>query len=119
MHHTVPPTFTDSSSDKVVSSDSTTFSCVVKGYPQPTIVWYHNDVNTVNSPNKYTVQESVSDEAPFIVASTLEIINLSSHDSGNVTCVAMVTTFEGESYVEQKTSQLSVLGELVTFGIKT
>ena len=52
----------------------------------------------------------MSEEAPFVVESTLTILDLSSQDSGNVTCVAMVTTDEGESLVEQRTSHLSVLG---------
>ena len=41
-------------------------------------------------------------------------MDLTSHDSGNVTCVAMVTTPEGVSHVDQTTSQLSVLGEWIT-----
>ena len=76
-------------------------------------------MTTVNFPNKYTNQETVSNEAPFTVASTLKILNLNTYDSGNVTCVATVMTFEGESYVEQKTPQLSMLGESVTVEIKT
>ena len=108
-HYTVPPTFVESPSDTVTDSNSATLNCTVQGYPHPTITWYHDGQSTSN-PNKYRMVQTVSGGAPFIVESTLTILDLSSLDSGNVTCVAMVTTDGGESYVEQRTSHLSVLG---------
>ena len=71
---------------------------------------------TTDSPRatKYSNQETMISEDPFIVESTLTIIDLHSSDSGNVTCVAMVTTNEGRSYTDERTFQLSVLGEFVT-----
>ena len=57
---------------------------------------------------------NVREDDPFIVESTLTIMDLTSHDSGPVSCNATVTTLEGVPYVNQMVSQLSVLGELVT-----
>ena len=73
-------------------------------------MWYHNTGSTSNT-KKYRMEQTVSDEAPFIVESTLTIMNLGNQDNGNVTCVAMVTPDEGQPYVTEMTTQLSVLGE--------
>ena len=112
-HHTVPPSFVDESPvlDRIVNSHSTNITCKVKGYPQPAITWSHNGRDAATDRDKYRIHPTMSDDPPFIIESTLSIMDLSSSDSGNVICVATVTTEEGQSDRNQMMFQLSVLGE--------
>ena len=116
---TVRPTFRESSSKiykPVVNTRSTTLMCTVMGHPRPTFRWKLDGVFISHSPRaiKYSPGENVIAEDPFVVESTLAITDLHSSDSGNVTCVAMVTTNDGQSYEDERTFQLSVLGEFVS-----
>ena len=114
-HGTVPPTFIAYPVDKATNNSSTTFMCTVKGYPQPTITWYHDGQNiTTTDQSKYIIRQTVTTEAPYTVNSTLTIMDLRSDNSGGVICFASVTPKEGEPLNMQRTSQLSVLGEKVT-----
>ena len=97
----------------MVNSSSTTFSCKVQGYPQPTITWNHDGVDATTKPNEYRIEEIVSTGPPFIVESNLTIMALQSEDSGNLTCVAVVTTNEGKNLEDRRTSYVSILGEFV------
>lgn len=111
--HTVPPEFIEPPLDTTVNSNSATLTCKVRGYPQPTIMWYHsgrNVAHTINR-NKYRTDSETTNDAPFVVESTLTIMDLTSEDSGEVSCVAMVTPDDGEPHESPRTSQLSVLGE--------
>ena len=87
----------------------------MKGYPLPTITWYHNGREVADTSDKYRVGQpivrNITIDSPFVVERTLTVMNLTNYDSGNVTCVAMVTAEEGVSYVESSAAQLSVLGE--------
>ena len=78
-------------------------------------MWKHNgqNVTTTYKPHKYRIEQTVSTGPPFIVESNLTITTLRSEDSGEVTCVAEVTTNEGETLEDQRTSHLSFLGEFV------
>ena len=87
----------------------------MQGYPQPTITWKLGGQNatTSNKPHKYEIEQTVSTGPPFVVESNLTIKTLWSEDSGNVTCVAVVTTNEEKPLINQRTFYLSFVGEFV------
>ena len=60
------------------------------------------------------IKQKVITEAPYTVKSDLTIMDLGSHDSGNVTCFAVVAPAKRKPFKMQKTSQLSVLGKGVS-----
>ena len=111
LFHLVPPTFIEPPKDKVVSLDDqtlATFLCIANGFPTPTIVWYHNGDETT-SIEKYDVRP-VTGNDEFTTTSVLTIYSLENHDSGSVSCVAMVL-LDGNNVMVNSTVQLSVLGK--------
>ena len=85
-----------------------TFLCVADGFPAPTIVWYHNREETT-SIEKYGVR-LIPGNDEFTTTSVLTMYSLENHDSGNVSCIAMVT-IDGSSVMVNSSAHLSVLGK--------
>ncbi len=95
-----------------MTDSAVTFSCIVEGYPKPTITWQHNDedVSTSDKYILYEVSTSSFETELFVVNSTLMLLNPDNLASGTVKCIAVVL-MDRESLVGSAEADLSVLGK--------
>ncbi len=112
--YTVPPKIIKGLKNEVVVLEddldqTVTYYCEMKGYPSLDITWTHDNFNVERNPEKYIV--SYTNEGETILQSSLTILDLESHDSGNVTCMGSV----GDKVsANSSTASLSVLGKCKT-----
>ena len=101
------------------NSERAKFKCQARGEPAPSITWLHNS-ERINNPfqpiGKYnaTSVKEMSEDGGYLVTSDLHINSLNAFDSGNVTCMVMSMTQDGnpsELPTVSHTSQLSILGK--------
>ena len=119
---TVPPTFLEPPTNKVVSTEDTqsvNFTCKVQAYPRPTITWYREieegqeRLITSGETERYMISETNSMlDGLYAVRSILAISDLRSQDSRRIRCVATISV-QGDTQPppEGRAAYLSVLGK--------